>query len=89
MVSRTYPALPERDSSGSRRWRHPAHQAEQDVLIAVAKGLSNAEICADLHMSLSTAETHLSHLLMKLGTRDRTQLLVLAYEAGFAVPGTP
>jgi DNA-binding NarL/FixJ family response regulator len=60
---------------------------EQDVLTAVAKGLSNAEICTSLHMSLSTAKTHISHLLMKLDARDRTQLVVLAYEAGFAVPG--
>jgi DNA-binding NarL/FixJ family response regulator len=62
---------------------------EQDVLTAVAKGFSNAEICAELHMSLSTAKTHISHLLMKLDARDRTQLVVRAYEAGFAVPGTP
>ena len=59
------------------------------MLAAVAHGLSNAEICAALHMSLSTAKTHISHLLMKLDARDRTQLVVLAYEAGFAVPGNP
>jgi DNA-binding NarL/FixJ family response regulator len=62
-------------------------EREQDVLTAVAQGLSNAEICAGLHMSLSTTKTHISHLLMKLDARDRTQLVVLAYEAGFAVPG--
>jgi DNA-binding NarL/FixJ family response regulator len=60
---------------------------EREVLAAVAKGLSNAEICSDLHMSLSTAKTHISHLLLKLEARDRTQLVVQAYEAGFARPG--
>jgi DNA-binding NarL/FixJ family response regulator len=59
---------------------------EHDVLAAVTRGLSNAEISSLLHMSLSTAKTHISHLLLKLAARDRTQLVVLAYEAGLAVP---
>ena len=50
-------------------------------------GQSNSEIAAELRMSLSTVKTHVSHLLMKLDARDRTQLVVKAYEARFAIPG--
>ncbi len=53
----------------------------------VAKGLSNAEIATELIMSPATAKTHVSRLLTKLDARDRTQLVMIAYETGVAVPG--
>jgi DNA-binding NarL/FixJ family response regulator len=60
---------------------------ETEVLVAVARGLSNAEIADALFMSHSTAKTHVSRLLTKLSARDRAQLVVLAYEAGIVTPG--
>ena len=60
---------------------------EREVLLAVARGLSNAEIGEELFMSHATAKTHVSRLLTKLYARDRAQLVVVAYESGLAVPG--
>jgi DNA-binding NarL/FixJ family response regulator len=57
-------------------------EREREVLLLVAQGLSNAELTQALHVSLPTAKTHVSRILTKLGARDRTQLLVLAYESG-------
>lgn len=62
---------------------------ETEVLVAVAHGLSNAEIATSLVMSHGTAKTHVSRLLAKLHARDRAQLVMMAYEAGVAVPGPP
>lgn len=55
---------------------------ETELLQAVARGLTNSEISAELYISLSTTKTHVSHLLEKLGARDRVQLTIAAYEAG-------
>ena len=60
---------------------------EREVLIEVARGLSNAEIATRLHISATTAKTHVSRLLTKLDARDRAQLVVIAYETGLVTPG--
>ena len=61
-------------------------EREQEVLALVAGGLSNAEIAGQLLVSLATVKTHVSRLLGKLSARDRTQLVVIAYESGFVTP---
>jgi DNA-binding NarL/FixJ family response regulator len=72
--------------------RHPAPlpeitEREREVLTLIGLGLSNTEIASQLHVSLSTAKTHVGRLLMKLGARDRAQLVIAAYDRGLA--GTP
>jgi DNA-binding NarL/FixJ family response regulator len=59
-------------------------EREREVLSLVAEGLSNAELAQTLHVSLPTAKTHVSRILAKLGARDRTQLVILAYQSGLA-----
>ena len=55
---------------------------ERELLVAVARGHTNAEISERLFISMSTTKTHVSHLLDKLSARDRVQLTIVAYEAG-------
>jgi len=57
-------------------------EREREVLCLVAQGLSNAEIAETLRVSLPTTKTHVSRILTKLDARDRTQLVILAYQAG-------
>jgi DNA-binding NarL/FixJ family response regulator len=57
-------------------------ERELEVLKMVARGMSNAEIAEELTISPATAKTHVAHLLTKLDSRDRIQLVIIAYQSG-------
>ena len=63
-------------------------EREREVVTLVGRGLSNAEIAAELFISPATAKTHVSHAMLKLEARDRAQLVVIAYETGLVSPGS-
>jgi DNA-binding NarL/FixJ family response regulator len=84
------PAITKRVIKQFVRTAHPAPPKElddltareQDILRLIASGLSNQEIAKELYISETTVKTHVTHILAKLGLRDRVQAVVLAYESG-------
>ena len=61
-------------------------EREREVLALVGRGMRNDEIGAALFLSPATARTHVSHAMVKLGARDRAQLVVIAYQTGLVTP---
>jgi DNA-binding NarL/FixJ family response regulator len=78
----TYVSQPEPAAQGDPEGLDELTAREREVLTLVATGLTNAEIARDLHLSPLTAKTHVSRILMKLGARDRVQLVVMAFQTG-------
>ena len=74
---------PDRPGHPVPTWPARLSPRETEVLLCVARGMSNAEIAAELFISLATVKSHVARLLTKVRARDRVQLVVVAYRSGF------
>ncbi|GAB2855736.1 response regulator transcription factor [Actinocorallia aurea] len=77
-----FAARPAEPGRPLRRTLHGVTEREVEVLTLIARGLSNTEMAAHLHLSLATVKTYVGRLLTKLDARDRAQLVIIAYESG-------
>ena len=87
LIGRFLPHLPATEGTADRQDLAELTAREREVLAEVGSGLSNTEIAALLHISEATVKTHVSHIMAKLGLRDRIQAVVYAYETGLVRPG--
>ncbi|MGB0099345.1 MAG: response regulator transcription factor, partial [Nocardioides sp.] len=82
ITARLLAAFADRPTTPPRQPLEALTAREEQVLLAVARGRTNAEICAELHISLSTAKTHIASLMAKLSARNRVEIAMWAYETG-------
>ncbi|WP_265447100.1 response regulator transcription factor [Flexivirga meconopsidis] len=86
LLERVVPVLPDESSRDTRRLDELTDR-EREVMIAVARGMSNGEIAGSLFLAEATVKTHIGRILAKLQLRDRVQIVVLAYETGLVRAG--
>ena len=85
-------ATPPTSVAATARWTDRLAQLsdrEQEILVALARGLANRDIAREFVVTEATVKSHVSSLLAKLGVRSRVEAVVLAYEAGVVTPGDP